>query len=479
MKRLLLALLGAAVLLVLAAAPASAHPLGNFTINHFSRLEAYGDHLDVLYVVDYAEFPAFQERQQGAGTRAYDNKLVRKIAGALQLTVDGNAEQLSPGAHSLRFLPGQGGLDTMRLELQLTGPQLSAGSHTVTYHDQFLSQRLGWREIVATAGGGASLPASSVPSKSASNELRKYPNDLLKSPLHVDAAHLTVTPGGAAAKPLPFAPIQITSRAQDSFANLIGTQGGVAAIGLAMLVAIVLGALHAIEPGHGKGVMAGYLVGTRGTSRQAVLLALSITLTHTAGVFLLGLVIILAAQRLAPDQLYPWLSLFSGLLVVAVGASLLAARLRGRNRSSDHAHEHGHGHDHDHGLLHHHHDLDRNPRQHDHRGAGASTLGTVLLGISGGIVPCPSALVVLLAAVSLHRVGFGLALIVAFSAGLALTLTGVGLAVAGGRSKLHRIPWRPPAGLTRRVGRLAPVASALVVTMAGAAMAVQAVGSGL
>ena len=103
----------------------------------------------------------------------------------------------------------------------------------------------------------------------------------------------------------------------------------------------------------------------------------------------------------------------------------------------------------------------------------------MLLGISGGVVPCPSALVVLLAAVSLHRVGFGLALIVAFSAGLALTLTGVGLAVAGGRSNLHRIPWRPPPALTRGVGRLAPVASALVVTIAGAAMAVQAVGSGL
>jgi nickel/cobalt transporter (NicO) family protein len=469
MRRLLLALLGALALAALGTVPVFAHPLGNFTVNQFSRLEVNGDRLTVLQVVDYAEFPAFQARQQGAGTRAYDDRLVGQVAGALHLTVDGDPEPLRPGARSLRFLPGQGGLDTMRLELRLDGPRLSPGSHAVTFRDAFLPERLGWREIVATAGGGASLPTSSVPATSASHELRAYPNDLLKNPLHAEEARLTVTPGVGAAQPAGFEPIQVTRGAQDRFADLISTSGGVAAVGLAVLVAIVLGALHALEPGHGKAVMAGYLVGTRGTPRHAVLLALSITVTHTVGVFLLGLVVLLAAQRLAPERLYPWLSLLSGLLVLGVGASLVVGRLRGRRAGAGHDHGHHrddeHGHDHEHG-------------HHRHR-SGGSSWSAVLLGISGGVVPCPSALVVLLAAVSLHRVGFGLALIVAFSAGLALTLTGVGLAFAGGRSTLRRLRWRPRAGLARRVGHLVPVASALLVMAAGAAMAVQAVGSGL
>jgi len=259
----------------------------------------------------------------------------------------------------------------------------------------------------------------------------------------------------------------VTRAVGDRFAALIGTDQAPAAIALAVLLAILLGALHALEPGHGKAVMAGYLVGTRGTPRHAVLLALSITVTHTAGVFLLGVGVLFAAQRLAPERLYPWLSLLSGLLILGVGASLVVARLRGRGHSHTHGHDHDdHGHDHDHGHRH-------------HAPAGASGWSAVLLGISGGIVPCPSALVVLLAAVSLHRIGFGLGLIVAFSAGLALTLTGVGLAIAGGRSSLRRLRWRPRGDLFHRVGHLAPIASAAVVTIAGAVMTAQAVGAGL
>ena len=462
MRRFLLALLGALALVVAGAVPALAHPLGNFTVNRFSHLEVAGDRLTVRQVVDYAEIPAFQERQRGAGTPGYDDRLVRQVTDSLQLTVDGRRERLTPGAHSLRFVPGQGGLDTMRLELEVKGPRLPAGQHSVSFRDVFAPDRLGWREVVATATGGARLQASSVPAASISDELRRYPDDLLKNPLQVDEARLTVEPGaGAAVEPAAFAPGQATHAVQDRFAALIGAGRGPAAIAVALLVAILLGALHALEPGHGKAVMAGYLVGTRGTPRHAALLALSITVTHTSGVFLLGLVVLFAAQRLAPEKLYPWLSLLSGLLILSVGAWLVAARLRGRpGAADDHHHDHEHLHDHDH-----------------HPAAGAPGWSAVLLGVSGGIVPCPSALVVLLAAVSLHRVGFGLALIVAFSGGLALTLTGVGLAVAGGRSTLRRIRWRPPAGWGRRLGQLVPVASAALVAIAGVAMTVQAAGA--
>jgi len=468
MRRLLLALLGAVGLLAATAVPALAHPLGSFTVNHYSAVEVAGDRVRVRQVLDYAEVPAFQERQRGAGTPAYEAALVRDVAAGLRLTVDGQAAPLTPGARSLRFLPGQGGLDTMRLELALEGPALSAGRHDVEFRDVYQPEKLGWREIVATASGGAALPASNVPATSASAELRKYPDDLLKSPLHVTSARLTATPGPAAAPPPGFAPAQVTRAVGDRFAALIGADQAPAAIALALLVAILLGALHALEPGHGKAVMAGYLVGTRGTPRHAVVLALSITVTHTAGVFLLGLGVLFAAQRLAPERLYPWLSLLSGLLILGVGASLVVARLRGRGVGHAHSHAHSHDHHHDHEHGHHHHAPGR-----------ASGWSAVLLGISGGIVPCPSALVVLLAAVSLHRVGFGLGLIVAFSAGLALTLTGVGLAVAGGRSSLRRLRWRPRGELFQRVGHLAPIASAAVVTIAGAVMTAQAVGAGL
>ncbi len=220
-----------------------------------------------------------------------------------------------------------------------------------------------------------------------------------------------------------------------------------------MLAAIALGALHALSPGHGKAVMAGYLVGTRGTARHAVSLGLTITVTHTAGVFLLGLVTLFAASVITPERLYPWVTLFSGLLILGIGGALLLARTRVAM------------HDHDH--------------QHDHASIGSR--GLVALGISSGIIPCPSALVVLLAAISLHRVPFGILLIVSFSAGLAAVLTGIGVLLAGGLPRLHsslpRLRGRLTVGaaVLARSARLVPVASALVITIAGLGLTAQAI----
>src|SRR5207244_943999 len=211
-----------------------------------------------------------------------------------------------------------------------------------------------------------------------------------------------------------------SSPLSDRFASLVAPpELSLSLLILSLLSALALGALHALSPGHGKAVMAAYLVGARGTPRHAIGLGLTITVTHTAGVFVLGLVTLYAASVVTPERLYPWVTLLSGLLIVGIGTTLVLTRAR--------AAIHGHGHDHHPG---------RNGHQHPTTPVGRRSL--LALGISSGIIPCPSALVVLLAAVSLHRVVFGILLIVAFSAGLAVALTGIGLALAGGLPLLLR-----------------------------------------
>jgi ABC-type nickel/cobalt efflux system permease component RcnA len=202
---------------------------------------------------------------------------------------------------------------------------------------------------------------------------------------------------------------------------------------------------HALSPGHGKTIVAAYLVGQRGTPLHAAALGLIVTVTHTIGVFALGLITLALSQLIVPEQLYPWLNLVSGLLVVAIGAAVFRSRYRHQR-----AHSHGH---------HHHH-------HHEHGAPGRRSL--VAVGISGGLLPCPSALVVLLAAISLHRVAFGMLLIVAFSAGLALSITGIGLVAVFAKRLFRR------ASFEGRLVRLLPAASALVILAAGLAMTVRA-----
>jgi ABC-type nickel/cobalt efflux system permease component RcnA len=203
------------------------------------------------------------------------------------------------------------------------------------------------------------------------------------------------------------------------------------------------GAAHALSPGHGKTIVTAYLVGQRGTPRHAALLGLIVTATHTVGVFALGLVTLLLSRFVVPDHLYPWLNLTSGLLVVTIGASVLSSRLRSRRA---HAHHHHH---------HHHYEISRR--------------SLVAVGVSGGLLPCPSALVVLLAAITLHRVAFGLLLIVAFSAGLALSITGIGLVAVLAKRAFRRVSFEG------RLVRLLPAISALVIVVAGTAMTVRAI----
>jgi nickel/cobalt transporter (NicO) family protein len=424
-KRLLL-LFGIAWALVLPAA-AAAHPLGNFTINRFSRVEVAGPRVYVHYALDLAEIPTFQ-----AGTIDAPG-LAGRIARGAELTVAGRRAPLVPVDWALAHPNGAGGLKTTRFEVILRGPLLS-GRSEVGYRDRNYADRIGWKEIVV----------GNAPSRS--HELRAYPKNLLSSPLEVTHVRTSLVPG-TVPETRPHvtrgAALRAPDRVADSgFASLVARDHlGVWVVFASLAVALFWGAAHALSPGHGKTIITAYLVGRRGTPRHAALLGLIVTVTHTIGVFALGIVTLVLSRFIVPEQLYPWLNLASGLLVVGIGLSVLRSRLRHRGR------------------RHHHHD-----HAHD-----LSRRSLLAVGVSGGLLPCPSALVVLLAAISLHRVGFGLLLIVAFSAGLALTITGIGLVAVLARTAFGRLSFNG------RVLSLLPTLSALVIVVAGVGMTARAI----
>jgi len=326
----------------------------------------------------------------------------------------------------------------------LRGPAVT-GDARLTVRDTNYADRIGWREIVIGAA-----------TSSVSDELRAYPKSLLQSPLDISSASATVGPTRAAIPQLTHgkalgAPDRI---ADTGFTRLIARGHLSLLVMLASLVAALFwGAAHALSPGHGKTIVTAYLIGRRGTPRDAAALGAIVTVTHTLGVFALGFVTLLLSQWIVPDRLYPWLNLFAGLSVVLIGGAVLRARARDWLHERAHRLGAAHGHSHD---------------DHHHTVPPDGLRGLLAVGISGGILPCPSALVVLLAAISLHRIGFGLVLIVAFSLGLALSITGIGLVAVLAKKAFAR---RSFDGLLFRV---LPVASSVVILAAGFAMTVRA-----
>jgi ABC-type nickel/cobalt efflux system permease component RcnA len=461
MKRLVVLLTVAAALIGPAAA--SAHPLGNFTINRFSRVEVSGPRVYVRYVLDLAEIPTFQAGQ--IDRQAYATRIARNA----KLELDGRPATLVPLRTALAHPLGAGGLHTTRFEVILRGPLLDGSTH-VTYHDGNYSDRIGWKEIVV---------GTTAPSKS--HELRAYPKDLLESPLDVTSASASLSPASGADVAPPLSngtSLQAPDRIADAgFASLVGRSDLSLLVILASLAAALFwGAAHALSPGHGKTIITAYLVGQRGTPRHAALLGLIVTITHTIGVFSLGLVTLALSQFIVPDRLYPWLTLVSGLLVVCVGFSVFLQRLRsgvwhGRHRHTNvHGHDHGHGHDHTHDHHDHHDDGHHHDHGHDDPDAEPLTSRGILgVGVAAGILPCPSALVVLLSAIALHRVGFGIVLILAFSLGLAATITGIGLVAVLARRAFSRVSFEG------RLVRALPALSALVILCVGVAITAKAI----
>jgi nickel/cobalt transporter (NicO) family protein len=445
-KLVVVAVLAGLALLV--PATASAHPLGNFTVNHYAGIELAGSTVYVHYALDVAEIPTFQH-----GSEIKAAGYARRLARELELTIDGQRVPLSIVERQVVSRKGAGGLPVLRLdvvyEAALTG-------RTLELYDRSFEGRIGWREITLSARDGAQVIDSSVAEQSESDELRAYPKELLRSPLDIRSASASYIAGSTPGEPPPTSmAAPAAGRSGSGFEALI--ERGDPSLGVLLvtfLVAAFWGAAHALTPGHGKALVAAYLVGTRGTPRHAFMLGGTVTLAHTAGVFALGIVTLGLSQFIVPERLYPWLTLVSGLLVVVVGASVLRQRLRRR-------HEHAHDHEHDHHHVHDHH----HHGEHDHDLTSRGILG---VGIAAGLLPCPSALVVLLSAIALHRIGLGLALIVAFSVGLAAAITGIGLLAVLARRAFGRLSLDGPGV------RILPAVSAALILAVGLAITAKA-----
>ena len=465
----------ALALALLVTAPALAHPLGNLSVNRYSRLEVGPKNVRVIYVIDRAEIPAFQEKSKidsnGDGVISDVEQLaylVREtpiILANLALQVDGVQLPLRAVSQTIEFPPGAGGLNTQRM-VMVFDAALADDHGTIRYGDDNFMPSLGWQEMVVRPLSGVTL-SGDYPAKELSNELRVYPEDLLAKPPGISSVKFEYAPGIGSDSSGPAtvkAPIPVAIPAVQAFVSelLSRKELSLTAILLTLLGSMAWGATHAMSPGHGKTIVAAYLIGSKATPKHALFLGLTTTITHTAGVFALGLLTVVAARYFVAERYFPYIEAVSGALVVWIGLMLAWSRVKGlvgagSGVPSAHTHDHGDGHVHSHEPP-----------------AEVSWRSLLSLGVSGGLLPCPSALVLLLSAVALNRAAFGLLLVVAFSAGLAGTLTIVGLAMvrakdlftkfAARNSQRRLLPFS--AGLLR----LAPVVSALVITLAGGAI---------
>ncbi len=521
------------LLLMLTVCPlAWPHPMGNFSVNHYSNITLESDRIRVRYFIDLAEIPAFQELQQADITAtSIDPNSAQvlnfvaargaELGRGLSLDVNNQPVILHLVSSGAIFPPGAGGLPTMKMGFVYEGEYPASQSvmerqHAVLhYADTNYPGHAGWKEIVAQSSAG-SLLQSSVPSTDRSGELSNYPTDLLTSPPQVLQAslvallpaipspqHRTSSRLASATKPVlshrpethPAVRRQSTIPAvtapresspghstnlhlqanqqktpRSKFTELIqAEQLSAWFLFTAALIAIGLGGLHALEPGHGKTIVAAYLVGTRGTARHAFLLGVIVTASHTAGVFALGAITLYASRYVVPEQLYPWLGALSGITIAVLGCYMLMRRLTGTATDHSHAAEASHAH----WIF-----WKRSPQIE----TGSDRIQAVppppqavsltqlfTLGITGGIIPCPAALIVLLSAFALHRIGLGFFLIVAFSVGLAAVLIAFGMLMVYARRFMTHLQLDGP--LTRR---WLPVASSCFITILGLTLAIQA-----
>ncbi|NUR05322.1 MAG: nickel transporter [Streptomyces sp.] len=547
---------------------ASAHPLGNFTVNRYDGLVAAPGMLRVDHVEDLAEIPATQAKPdiRRLGMTEWAKERCAKAAEGSKVTVDGRAATLTVGSSKAQLRPGQAGLNTLRVECRLTAPLPKGDTVTIGFHSEGATSGPGWREITAR-GDRMTLTATDVPKTSVSHELTSYPKELLSSPADISTASLRVRPGGPALVEERDAPgAAVLPRGADRWTqalnNLVARHHltfGFAA--LSLLIAVVLGAMHALAPGHGKTLMAATAAARGGRARlkDVMPLAASVTVTHTLGVVALGLLV--TAGSAAAPSVITWLGIASGVMVTCAGATLVRRAWRNRDPgpAHDHDHDHGHTHDHDHPHPHphgpgghthphetvepeeralvlvaahteaastaaeahththspghthdhdhehdhsHSHDHDHthhsdhtDPRPHSdtvehthggftHTHSVAPTLrGTILLGVAGGLVPSPSAVVVLVGAAALGQAWFGLLLVVAYGVGLALTLTAAGFAVVKLGTGMNRVLDRRPRWTTHPmatlVRRTAPLGSAFLVVALGVGLVLKGAASAL
>ena len=531
----------AAVLLL--PAIAAAHPLGNFTINHYAEVRVEADRVLLDVVIDQAEIPAFQARQgfdlDGDGSVSDEEidkgrvEACRTIASTIDLTAGGAPLQLEALEAGLSFPPGVGGLSTMRqvcaFEAMLPAPIADAGVE-IGYADRSFPERIGWREIVAH-GSGVTVSAveGEMRDTSVSHRLTTYPADLIATPLADARLVVRATPGGAElpafavpdAEPVPGAqpiPTAVASAAAPTagptvapIANPGAVPGGVGGTELpsifrqdltpfvilvSLLTAAALGAGHALTPGHGKTLMAAYLVGTRGTGLHALGLGLSVSISHTVGILVLAGVVVGASDVLAPDVVVRWAPIVAAVSIALIGGWMLLTELRrrrgGADRGDDYSHDHGHAGDHEHGHDHAHphaaDDAHEHPHPaptavhshggiaHRHAPAPGSTItwrSLFLLGLAGGLIPSTSALLILLGSIAAGRPAFGFILVVAFGLGMAAVMGGIGFALVAARDRVERVELG--TGLAR-LRDTVPLLASVIVLSFGLFLTAQALG---
>lgn len=522
--------------------------LGNFTTNQYVGARVAEGRLDVRYAVVLGQLPALRELHVADADRdgvttegerdAYVRQLAPTFAANLVVTVDGAPVVLNANRWTTSLPTEQGGF-SLRLDVDLSGP-LPAGSHphTLALANHNYPGRFGWQEIVVEPADGMAIFDTDAFRTSLTAGLVEAVQDLPASgPLAERAVRLSYRAG---AMPDGVTPIRardgtpatsgavVSTPAQDSIldaswlarqtraiVNMISAPDVAPHVRLlALLAALVLGALHAFSPGHGKSVVGAYLIGSRATARHAAFLGLTVTVTHTLGVFALGFATLLASSYVLPEKIFPVLGFVSGLIVLGMGAWLALQRWpvaraawheRGRERPASRASAfrtlatstplgrmagsyvlasmHGGG-ALGHGGGHHHADGPHGAGWHSHGGTWHSHLppgatgekvtwrSLFALGVSGGLVPCPSAMVLLLAAIALGKTAFGLALVVAFSLGLALTLMAIGFVFLYARNRL------PSGARAPRWTRLLPFASATLIAGVGVVLCYSAVTGG-
>jgi ABC-type nickel/cobalt efflux system permease component RcnA len=482
--------LSVAMALVAAAAElAGAHPMGNFSVNHYARISVRAQGIEILYVLDLAEIPTFELLQKwdltGAAPHAEIERHARIQAREWirDLGVHANGRSIEPHLDSVEVTTaeGAGSMQVMRVNMRLSLP-VAAGK--LDYEDRNYPGRAGWKEIAIAAGAGAELDKATERDLDRSHALTAYPQDPTLAPPQDLTASLEWTaaaprearrkrpeivalpaPAGAS---VPTAPVPTHASAPgtvvrgDYLSRLLHEREiPLRMVLLGMVVAFSLGAIHALSPGHGKTIVAAYLVGSRGTFNHAVFLGGMVTFTHTISVFFLGFVTLFLSQYVLPEKIYPVLGAVSGMSIVWIGAIMLYKRAK-RLTGHDHSHDYHHEHDHEHGQDHSH-----GPHSHSHVPEGDVTLGSLIaLGASGGLVPCPSALVLLLSSIALGRVGLGLILLVSFSVGLAVVLMTIGVAVLYAK---HLLPDNEKAA-RHPAFRLIPVFSAALIVCIGLVM---------
>ena len=473
---------------------ADAHPLGDFTVNHYDGLSLFPDRIELHAVVDTAEIPTLQDKAatdtDGDGTISvreadqHGRVECAALAAAVTATVNGSPVRWRVTQSAATYPPGQPPLLTTRVTCSLVAPANLHTTALVEFTDSFRADRIGWREITAI-GEGLRVVSSTVAGASISDELRRYPDDLLSNPRDERSATVHVAPGigGSTGASAPLATRlswldHALASATRTFNELAGGTQLTPLVGTAAaLLALLLGASHAALPGHGKTVMAAYLAGRRGTRRDAVLVGVTVTLTHTAGVLILGLLVAVLSS-FAPEAVLRWLGILSGLLVAMVGAGLLRSALRHRGTTHPPAtmdrtpalagasHGHGHAYGHGHGW-----DGEERP---------PGRVGLVGMGIAGGLVPSPTALFVLLGAIGLGRSWFGIALVLCYGLGMAATLTLAGLLMVTLRDRMARSVvserWRDRGA---RVSAALPTMTAVLVLVVGLGLALRSLlGSG-